>query len=295
MCIPFFTKNQFSWLLFVAVFTIVSCKSTSGVSTKVFDLPKDIDESSGIEITQKSDWIWTIQDSGNKSFLYALDSKGKMANTIKITNENNTDWEDLSSDFEGNIYIGDFGNNKNNRQDLAIYKVDYSDLEKSEASISHKVTFFYPEQRDFPPKKKELLYDVEAFFVFGSNFYLFTKNRSSDYDGTTFLYRVPNKQGNHPAEKIGFFRAGGTADTTAITGADISTDGEKIALLSSSKVWLFTEFLGDDFLNGMVKEFVLDSNSQKEGICFKTNDILYISDEKSNKKGGNVYELDLSK
>jgi hypothetical protein len=288
-----FMKNL--CIIIVFTFGFLSCKSTSNSSTKVFDLPDEIEESSGIEITKKSDLIWTLQDSGNKSILYALNDTGEMVNKLAVLNEKNTDWEDLTSDDQGNIYIGDFGNNKNKRQDLSIYKINAADLNLKEVNVSQKINFFYPEQKRFPPKKKELFYDVEAFFIYGNNFYLFTKNRSSHFDGTTFLYRVPNRNGNFTAQKIGVFKTGGDFETSAITSADMSPDGEKVVLLSATKIWLFTEYVGDDFLNGKVREIILDSNTQKEGVCFKTNDIIYISDEKSNKKGGNVYELDLTK
>ncbi len=261
----------------------------------VFKLPEKIKESSGVEVTEMSNLIWTMEDSGNKPELYALGENGKIVNTITVLDEKNIDWEDLTSDKEGNLYIGDFGNNKNERQNLAIYKIAATDLTKQNVNIADRISFFYPEQQDFPPKKTERHFDAESFFIFNNNFYLFTKDRSSDFEGLIIMYRVPNKKGYHAAEMIGNFKTGGEFKDAAITSADLSPDGTKVVLLSGSKIWLFTNFIGDDFLNGIVKEIPFDNSSQKEGICFKTNDALYITDEINNNGGGKLYEFDLSK
>lgn len=50
--------------------------------------------------------------------------------------------------------------------------------------LLYKVSFYYPEQRTFPPEKTEKFYDAEAFFLVGDHFYLITKNRSKGFGGT---------------------------------------------------------------------------------------------------------------
>ena len=46
---------------------------------------------------------------------------------VRIENARNYDWEDISSDPEGRLYIGDIGNNDSARRNLAIYVVDEPD------------------------------------------------------------------------------------------------------------------------------------------------------------------------
>jgi len=58
-------------------------------------------------------------------------------------------------------------------------------------------------------------------------FYLFTKNRSSEFDGTTLMYGIPNIAGNHAAKLMGSFKSCGDFRNCAITSADISPDGKK--------------------------------------------------------------------
>lgn len=278
--------------VFLASAVFISCATSSQeVIQELFSLPKKIKESSAVEVTEKSNLIWTLEDSGNKPLLFALDKKGEIVNTVEITNAKNIDWEDLTSDKDGNLYIGDFGNNDNERKDLSIYKINAADLTRKQASAAERIAFFFPEQAQFPPKKSERFYDVESFFLFEDNFYLFTKNRSSKFDGTTLLYQVPNKAGNHPAKLLSSFKTCDNFNHCAVTSADISPDGKKVALLSSDKVWIFTDFTSNNFLSGKVEQIDLKNFTQKEGICFVGNDKLYITDEKDKKTGGKLYQL----
>jgi len=278
--------------LFLASAVFISCAtSSSDIIEEVFSMPKKIKESSAVEVTEQSDLIWTLEDSGNDPLLFALNIKGEIVNTVTITNVQNNDWEDLTSDKQGNLYIGDFGNNDNERKDLSIYKINATDLTQKQAPVAEKITFFYPEQALFPPKKSERFYDVESFFLFEDYFYLFTKNRSSKFDGTTLLYQVPNKPGNHAAKLLSSFKTCDNFNHCAVTSADISPDGKKVVLLSADKVWVFTDLTSNKFLSGKVKQIDLKSFTQKEGVCFVGNDKLYITDEKDKKTGGKLYQL----
>lgn len=271
---------------------LLSCQKESAI-TKVFEFPKSLKENSGIEIAPKSKLIWTLQDSGNPAEIYGLDAHGKIVQTIAITNAQNNDWEDISSDASGNLYIGDFGNNDNDRKNLCIYKIDAAHLRHDQATVSASINFYFPQQKAFPPKKSEMVYDVESFFVWQDHFYLFTKNRSSKFDGETALYLVPNKPGNHAAKKIATFKTCGSYGKCAVTSADISPDGKKVALLTSGYVWLFIGFKGANIFSGKAEQIDLGHVSQNEGICFSGNNKLLIADEKKKNSGGNLYQLSL--
>jgi hypothetical protein len=283
---------QFQNLKWLFVALVFICCAKPHIITELFTLPENLEETSGVEITAKSDLIWTLEDSGNKPELYALDKSGKIVHTLKIQDALNNDWEDLASDNEGNLYIGDFGNNDNGRHDLAIYMINVHDLNKDSAPIFKRFSFFYPEQTGFPPKKREKFYDAEAFFVYKNSFYVFTKNRSMEGSDSR-LYRIPAIEGNHPATLVGTFQTCDSFRKCAITGADISNDGKKIALLSNQKVWLIEKFKNDAFLNGKVREIDLGNQSQLEGVCFKNNSKLYLVDERDKHTGGKLYELKL--
>ena len=108
-------------LFLLTIFIFFSCQNF-GQLKFIADLPKFLDEVSGTEYIQSSNLIWMLNDSGNQPKLYAFTKEGKFLREVYVKTKNN-DWEDLASDHLGNLYIGDFGNNDNDRKHLKIYKV----------------------------------------------------------------------------------------------------------------------------------------------------------------------------
>ena len=270
---------------------ILSCSTNNTILKHVAQFPNSLKEVSGI--AYKNNLIYSIEDRGNENHVTVLDLSGKIQKTITLNNTQNNDWEDLTFDTNGNLYIGDFGNNANDRKDLAIYKINQSDLKNETTEVAYTVSFEYPEQTDFPPKKKDLMFDVEGFFEYQNFFYLFTKNRSKGFDGSSYVYKIPNIAGHHQAELIKTITTCSDYQNCAITSAAISPDQTKFVLLSHSKIWLFENFSADNIADGKMSEIDLDHFSQKEAVTFKNNETLLIGDERVKKTGGNLYELNL--
>tara|TARA_B110000902_G_scaffold176420_1_gene200122 strand:+ start:1140 stop:1985 length:846 start_codon:yes stop_codon:yes gene_type:complete len=274
----------FIFLLFI------SCQNF-GQLTFIADLPKDLEEVSGVESARNSSLIWMINDGGNQPKLFGVSKKGNIKREVYIKTKNR-DWEDLTSDEKGNIYIGDFGNNLSKRKNLRILKIDKMYLHKKDAEVE-KIEFEYENQDKFSSKKKTLYFDAEAFFYFKNYIYIFTKSRVKKEYGKTFLYKFPAKEGNHIAKLIGEYENCNDLKCW-ITSADISDDGTKVALLSQKNILIFSDFKADNFLGGTVEKIKLEHRTQKEGICFKGNKKLLITDEKSSGEGGNLYELKIN-
>lgn len=258
-----------------------------------FELPKKLKEVSGITLSKDKKTIWVIEDRGNKNAVYGLSDHGQLMAKVPVENAENTDWEDIISDAQGNIYIGDFGNNDNDRKDLAILKTDLKDITQTTTKIVQTTKFHYEGQKDFPPKKSNLLYDCEAFVEMNGNFYLFTKNRSKGFDGTFLVFKVPNKEGNFEAKLIGRLKLEGGYNDAAITSATINSTKDKIVLLSHKNVHILTGFNADDFSGTQISKIPLHHNSQKEAIVFVNDQTLLIADEKGKDESGNVYKFSL--
>jgi len=274
-------------LFLLTIFIFFSCQNF-GQLKFIEDLPKFLDEVSGTEYIQSSNLVWMLNDSGNQPKLYAFTKEGNFLREVYVKTKNN-DWEDLTSDDLGNLYIGDFGNNDNDRKHLKIYKVAKEYLTKKNAEVE-EIAFEYENQNKFPPKKKDRFFDAESFFYYNNHFYIFTKSRVKKEYGKTFLYKIPATKGNHTAKLIGEFDNGKKNDSW-ITSADITDDGKKVILLSQKNILVFSEFKDDQFLSGKVKEIDLKHYSQKEGISFIDNNNILITDEKSGGEGGNLYQL----
>ncbi|GMN09876.1 hypothetical protein MTsPCn9_19190 [Croceitalea sp. MTPC9] len=281
--------------LFLALFQLLFANCQNHGELKILaDLPSNLEENSGIQF-YPDNTIWVIEDNGNKDEIYGLNLKGKIVKEFKVKNAKNRDWEDLTRDINGNLYIGDFGNNGNDRKRMTIYKLPNPKKEPGEKIDAEKIEFVYPEQKKFPPKKEKLYYDTEAFFHWENALYIITKNRTRPYDGKALIYKVPDKKGNYEAELVGKFIVCKDQDKCSITSADISSNGKKIALLTYGYVLIITDFEFDDFSKGKKQQIELGARTQLEAVCFKNDSTLLISDEQSHAQGGNLYALDLSK
>ena len=278
------------YILFILFFISTGLAAQSISLRKVTTLPSIVQETSGIE-TSNPLYIWTHNDSDSDPALYKIDTQGTLLKTIFFKNTTNIDWEDLTSDGK-NFYIADIGNNDNSRKNLKIYKITNPDSIETELFVPEIITFNYPNQSQFPPDNSRLNFDAEALMYFNSSLYIFTKNRTSPFTGYTYLYKIPSEPGNYTATLLDSFKTGsGIKEQWWITAADISPDMKKVALLSSDKIFVFTDFTGDNFFKGKVKTIDLGSFTQKEGFVFYNNTDFYITDEYFELLGGrNLYQ-----
>jgi hypothetical protein len=186
-------------------------------------LPDSVCESSGLEIAGEN--FITHGDGACPSKLFYFNKNGQVHSSKDLSIQNK-DWEDITKDKSGNLYIGDFGNNNNKRKDLKIYKLS------PDGKVIDVIEFHYSDQNAFPPSKKKMNFDCEAMFWFRDSLYLFSKNRG---DKTVRVYSLPDKGGKYQAGIAGSFYL-----NSMITAADISPGNNTVALLSYGKVYFFT-------------------------------------------------------
>lgn len=285
-------------IVIVSAFFLLSCNPKAQDSPKTddlkveFSLPKKLKEVSGITLSKDKNTIWAIEDQGNKNVVYGLDLKGNLTSDVLVENAENHDWEDIIADSAGNIYIGDFGNNDNDRQNLSILKIDLQDASQKSTKVIQTTKFHYEGQTEFPPKKSNWLYDCEAFVELDGNFYLFTKNRSKGFDGTFLVFQVPNKAGDFEAKLVAKLKLQGGYSDAAITSAAINSRNQ-VVLLTHKNVYVLSSLFDKNFETAVIQKTPLNHNSQKEAVVFLDDKTLLIADEKDKKEGGNVYQFKL--
>jgi len=255
---------------------LISC--STGKLKVLADIPTSLKETSAIEKTNDSNTLWVLQDAGNNNHLYGLNLKGQIIKDITVKNAKNTDWEDLTSDSEGNIYIGDFGNNSKKRTNFTIYKVPNAKnaTSSTEASL---IEFTLPEDMDSV--------DFESFFLYNGFFYIFSKDNKE-----CELIKVPNKTGLHVATYISKTKL--NDKHTKVTSADISDDGKTVVLLNHDKLWKLTNYTNDDFFSGTFEVLKFEHDSQKEGVNLINKKQVLITDELKKTEGGNIYRFDFN-
>ena len=241
--------------------------------SKIGRLPSIANESSGLARNAGSHSLWTHNDSGGKPELYEIDSQGKLISTLKVPNATNVDWEDLSQSAEGTLFIGDLGNNANQRQNLAIYLVSpHNDTTDS-------ITFRYADQRAFPPAAELLNFDCEAFFYHARNLYLFSKNRSKT-DRFVKMYELPARPGDYTISVRDSIYI-----NSQVTAADVNPSGTVFALLTYGKILLFGIENGKiDFAHP--KECIKIGKKQEEALVFVNDTDLIMTNEQ-----GTLYSI----
>jgi len=193
------------------------------VTAQRFRLPPQLVEVSGLYVAGP-DSLWWHNDSGNPPVLYCTDGRGHLKDSLVLPVPN-IDWEDLTADDAGSLYVGDFGNNANARTDLVVWR-----LSANGARQPHAIPFFWPDQQAFPPSPEWRNYDCEGFFWHADSLWLFSKDKVGRTRGhyRTKLYVLPAGGGSR---RPALLRDSLELKNRVVTGAALSPDGSKVALV----------------------------------------------------------------
>ena len=174
---------------------VIGCLTacTTVAPPKTIRLPPALTEASGLSI-EGEDFIWH-NDSGDGPKVYTTDQLGTITSQQTLA-AGAVDYEDITQDADGNLYLGDFGNNTGKRTSMQVYRY------QQETGSTDTINFTYPGQdgrgRDFPGN-----YNCEAMVYHAGQLHLFTKDqlfgRGEYY---TYHYRLPAVPGTYVAELV---------------------------------------------------------------------------------------------
>ncbi len=257
--------------------------------TRIVRLPDVLHESSGIAMTLPGR-LWSHNDSGNENKIYCIDTLGNLLKTITVSNASNVDWEELALDNMQRLYICDVGNNNNDRQDLAIYRIPDPETISGTNVTAEIIRFSYEDQTEYPPPASLRHYDMEAVVWHNDSLFLFTKDRTAPLSGYTRMYKIPAKPGTHTAEFSGRYYIGNTVTAVQVTSADIHTDSGKLVLLTYDRLIVFSNFAGSRFFEGNAVHYPFTSlPGQVEAVHFINGSELYITAEGAGGISGWLY------
>lgn len=276
--------------LFIAfLFLFLPNKDVFSQKKEIAKVPKELNEISGLVFLNDSVLV-AHNDGGDEPILYFLNLKGEEIHRVKIEGAKNIDWEDIAFDGKEYLYIGDIGNNGNDRKDLCIYKVSSKGILKKDSVKSEKISFSYSEQNAFPENKPDRHFDAEGMAFVNDSIYIFTKCRTEPFDGKCFGYKVPTKAGNYKLEKQfelflgkdGWFKDSATA-------VDIRDD--KCYILTYNRLMIYTYENGKFIFS---RHILLAPLSQIEAVAVNSKGEVYISDEEQKLLGGGkLYKVSL--
>ncbi len=239
-------------LLWLAAFSPNLLLSQAKNPPRRTSLPDELKEVSGMTRLPNGD-LWLLNDSHNPADLFHFDPIAGKLLEVRHLPVQNFDWEDLTHDPQGNLYIGDFGNNYNRRQNLRIFRFNPA------TGALDSIQFRYPDQTAFPPARQEdWNFNCEAMVYFHDSLHIFSKN---SFKGNFFTkhYVLPAKPGSYVAECRDSVRL----KNRVVTGAAISRDGKTFVLtgyiigkrlgfipFTRASAMYFTGFSGSQFLKG---------------------------------------------
>jgi hypothetical protein len=166
--------------------------------------------------------FWTLNDSGHPPHLFAIDSKGKLIAEYRVK-ATNLDWEALATDDEGNLYIGDIGNNFGVFSRRSVFRVREpeklipfeSGQPLPELSVAQTYTVRYPDRP----------FDAEAMFFHRNSLYLLSKVKTG-----TRLYRLPLETTEAAITLVETALL--PSKITLVTDACFAADGRRLAVTS---------------------------------------------------------------
>lgn len=225
-----------------------------------------VPESSGLALTGEAGTFYTHGDEGARPILFKVDATGRTLAELEVPVQGD-DWESITRDTQGNLYIGDVGNNNNNRRDLVIYRLNPRNVQQVQ-----EIKLTYPDQRDFPPAKQDQNFDCEATLWHAGNVYLFTKDRGQGQ--TSKVYSVPDRPGSYTARLVTKLAIPGE-----VTDAALSPDGRRLVLLARQEMFVLEGSNFEEALQATPRQISLKGAGQTEGAVFTDNTTLYISSE----------------
>lgn len=210
-------------------------------------------EASALEASLRFPGVyWTVPDSGNPPYLYALDRTAKVLATYRVTGAVNFDWECLALDEAGRLFICDVGNNeiegKSRLPQRWVYVVREPDpreppAEQGDPSAPRSLAL----ERTIVIRYPQAPFDIEASFAWDDAVYFVSKTRRNGA-----LYRLPleaSKSASSPGVEspVTLEKVVDLPRLDRATSASLSPDRRLLAISTYSEVCLYNLAQGPSF------------------------------------------------
>ncbi|MCP4246386.1 MAG: hypothetical protein GY778_04985 [bacterium] len=227
-------------------------------------------ECSGIVASRRYPGIfWIHNDSEHPPELFAVRASGEVVARFHVRGAVNSDWEDIAADAEGNLYVGDVGNNFGLFPVRSIYRLAEPDPfadPPQQAAVAERHKFSYPGER----------FNIEALFVRGKDLFVISRQR---LPGQTRIWRVDTASSG-AAEAPPLIEVA-ALDHSRVSGADLSPDGRKLAVCTPGSLSVFALDDRGWFPTDVKPQWVKFPWGKIEACCFDGSDVVLASEDRS--------------
>lgn len=229
-----------------------------------------IKECSGIVASRQYPGIfWVHNDSGHPPVLYAVTETGELVAEVRVEGATNADWEDIAADEAGHLYVGDIGNNFGIFPMRTVYRIDEPDPHASPvkpANVATKIRYGFDEDR----------FDAEGLCFRDGEILVVPRSRSAK----TAIYHLKAADGGkYLPTQVGQLPIG------SITGADISADGQRLAVCTPWALYVYPLDADGRLITDRRPQVARFPRSGVEACCFDGDDVLLASERR------NIYRI----
>lgn len=205
-----------------------------------------VTESSGLAASRRNPGLlWTHNDSGDGPFLYCLDLGARRCGVWRVTGAQALDWEDIAAGpgprpGEPYLYVGDIGDNRRDRGEVAIYRVAEPAAAPEDAATTPELPVSTAPVEAIRLSYPDGPHDAEALLVHpqSGDLFLVTKEPS----GEALVYRAAAPLGGGDRQTLalaGSIRIPGEpgSGVVLVTAGDIAPDGRRLALATYARAY----------------------------------------------------------
>ena len=220
-------------------------------------------ESSGLVASSNYPEVFWTHNDGGEPFIFAINRQGEHLGAFEVQGANLIDWEAITRDDFGNLYLADTGTNGLARTHSAIHRVEEPDPSDEWGPAKVEQTWFIR----FPGERE----DCESFFVLNGYGYLVTKYPRA---GAVSLYRF--LLGSSTEYTLEFVAR--VDIDSPVSDAALSEDRQRLAFVTEEAVEVF--FINGDPANvtTSARRDTEYENDVMEGVTFVPDGLLVTSD-----------------
>lgn len=243
-----------AWLPAGAAAAAASSSLDGATVTRTLKDP-DIVESSGLARSRYSDTrLWTHNDSGGGSTIYAIGRTGRTTATYELADAIHWDWEGMASakrDGVSYLYLGDIGDNRTQRSSIFVHRVREPRPWAPDGSLN---------PRTYELRYPDGAHDAETLMVRPRTLRLYVVSKVGDRSGA--IYVAPRTLSTQQPNRL---RRIASAPSGLTDG--VFLDRHRFVLRGYRTAWLYRS------IGGRSKKFSLPSSGESITSAWRRNHI----------------------